>query len=257
MRGFTLLEIIIALSIFLIIIAGIFAISKGTMELSQDLTQTQERSMIRQNFIEFLRNSFRRLPGDGEVTLMVESQRGTYVPTISVFNGGDAFSPGPSLPPDSSAELFAQEVPGGYLRVGLRLLPADETNGLRSGLKKRRPVAKDDQVLPLIDKVGRFEWKFQDAATGKWENNWKGPARPLFAELIFALDDGVVTRSVFWIPPITKRALTGGLQPTPSLGPDGKPLPPGVGPDGQPIPAGQIGVPGSTPTPQPTPGIQQ
>jgi prepilin-type N-terminal cleavage/methylation domain-containing protein len=251
-QGFTLLEIIIALSCFLIIIAGIFAISKGTMELSENLTQTQERSMIRQNFVEFLRNSFRRLPGDSEVTLAIESVRGAYVPTLSVFNGGDAFSPGPSLPPDSSVELFSQEVPGGYQRVGIRLLPAEETTGLRSGVKKRRPVGKDDQVLPLIDKVGKFEWRFQDAqgvATDKWENKWKGPNRPLFAELLFALDDGVVTRSVFWIPPITKRVVgPGALQPTPSLGPDGKPLPPGVGPDGQPLPV---------PTPTTNPGPKQ
>lgn len=215
--------------------------------------------MMRQNFIEFLRNSFRRIPGDGEITLSVENQRGMYVPTITAYNCGEAFSPGPSLPPDSSAELFAQEVPGGYLRVGLRLLPAEETVGIRNGSKKRRPVAKDDQVLPLIDKVGKFEWKFQDPSTGKWENNWKGQARPLFAELIFALDDGMVTRSVFWIPPITRRVM-GQPGGAPQLGPDGKPLPPGVGPDGNPLPGGgapPVVNPNANPAATVNPGLQQ
>jgi prepilin-type N-terminal cleavage/methylation domain-containing protein len=85
--GFTLLEIVIALAVFLIIMAGVFAIAKGSMELSSDLTQTQERAMTRQNFIEFLRTSFRRLPGEAEITLSLENQRGTYVPTINIFNG--------------------------------------------------------------------------------------------------------------------------------------------------------------------------
>lgn len=51
----------------------------------------------------------------------MENQRGSYVPTITVFNGGEAFSPGPALPPESSVELYAQEMLGGYMRVGLRM----------------------------------------------------------------------------------------------------------------------------------------
>jgi len=227
--GFTLLEIIIALSVFLIIIAGVFAIAKGAMELSADLTSTQERAMTRQNFIEFLRSSFRRIPGDAELMLAVENQRGTYVPTLTVFNGGDAFSPGPSLPPDTSVEMFAQEIPGGNMRVGLRLFDSQQTNSMRLGGAKRRSPSKDDVVLPLITNVQRFEWKFLDSVSGKWENNWKTPVRPLFAELVLMLDDGIQTRNVFWIPPIMKRAPGQGLPgATPSLGPDGQPLPTGT-----------------------------
>lgn len=241
--AFTLIEMVVALAVFVIVIAGVFAIANGSMELSADLTQTQERSMIRQNFIDFLRNSFRRIPGDAEISLAVENQRGTYVPTITVFNGGEAFSPGPSLPPESSVELYAQEMLGGYLRVGLRLLDDKQTNAVRSGNRKRPPISKDDVVLPLIEKVQRFEWEFLNVSTGKWENNWKGTGRPLFARLNFMLDDGVATTTVFWIPPIVRRPPTGmpqpGLQPTPSLGPDGQPLPPGQQP--------QPGIPPPTP----------
>jgi prepilin-type N-terminal cleavage/methylation domain-containing protein len=225
--GFTLLEIVIALSVFVIIIAGVFAIAKGTMELSEDLASTQERAMARQNFIEFMRNSFRRLPGDGEITLDVENQRGTYVPTISVFNGGDAFSPGPSLPPDGSVELFAQEMPGGYLRIGLRIIDDVQTNANRIGLRKKRAPSKDDLVLPLIERVMRCEFRFFDAATQQWVTAWKGPGRPLFAEMQLSLDDGAVTRQVFWIPPIQKPSPDGSPA---ILGPDGKPLPPGSTP---------------------------
>lgn len=248
--GFTLLEIIIALAVFLIIIAGVFAIAKGAMELSADLTASQERAMTRQNFIEFLRSSFRRLPGDAEVMLAVESQRGTYVPTLTVFNGGDAFSPGPALPPDTSVELFAQDMPGGSLRIGLRLFDSQQTNSMRLGGAKRRAPSKDDVVLPLITNVSRFELHLLNSATGKFENNWKNPGRPLFAELLLTLDDGVPVRSVFWIPPIVKRIpgqQPGQLPgPTPSLGPDGQPLPPGTVPS-------PIGVPPGTVPPAGTP----
>lgn len=246
--AFTLIEMVVALAVFVIVIAGVFAIANGSMELSADLTQTQERSMIRQNFIDFLRNSFRRIPGDGEITLGVENQRGSYVPTITVFNGGEAFSPGPALPPESSVELYAQEMLGGYMRVGLRMLDDKQTASLRSGAKRRPPMSKDDIVLPLIEKVRQFEWEFLNIANSKWENNWKGPGRPLFARLKLMLDDGVPTTNVFWIPPIVRRPPVGmQLQPTPSLGPDGQPLPPGQQPP-----------PGTPPVvPQPTPSITQ
>lgn len=234
--AFTLLEIVLALSVFLIIIAGVFAIAKGAMEMSEDLTNTQERAMTRQNFIEFLRSSFRRLPGDSEMMLEVQSQRGTYVPTLSIFNGGDAFSPGPALNPDTSVELFAEERPGGLLRVGLRLFDSQQTNALRMGTGKRRAPSKDDVVLPLLDNVARFELQLLDSGTGKWEKNWKTPVRPLFAQMFLTLDDGRETRNVFWIPPIVRHG-PGGVpgMAAPALGPDGKPLPPGsVPPAGNP-----------------------
>ncbi len=244
--AFTLLEIIVALSIFVMIIAGVFAIAKGAMELSESLTSTQERSMTRQNFVEFLRNSFRRLPGDSEITLAVQNVRGSYVPVIQVFNGVDAFSPGPPLPPESSVELFAQDTPSGYYRVGLRLLDDKQTNAMRTNASRRPPVGPDDAIIPLIDKVARFEWKFMDATNGRWENTWKGQTRPLFAELTFALDDGVVSRSVFWIPPIVRRpAGSLGVPPggAPALGPDGQPLPPGT------VPPVTVPPPGGSPVP--------
>ena len=254
-RGFTLLEIIIALSVFLIVMAGVFAIAKGSMELSADLTSTQERAMTRQNFIEFLRASFRRLPGEAEITLTLENQRGTYVPTLNIYNGGDAFSTGPSLPPESSVELFAQEMAGGYMRVGLRVLDDQQTQQQRSGRGFRRSgSAAGDAILPLIDKVAKFEWKFYNPATQRWEDNWKPPARPLFAELSFMLDDAIPSRMVFWIPPIQRRQPGIGLPgAAPSLGPDGQPLPQGT------IPPPATGNPSVSPNanPNPAPVLQQ
>ena len=238
-NAFTLLEIVLALAVFLIIIAGVFAIAKGSMEMAEDLTNSQERAMTRQNFIEFLRSSFRRIPGEAELMLAVESQRGAYVPTLTVFNGGDALSPGPALPPDTSVELFAQEMPGGSLRLGLRLFDSQQTNSMRLGGAKRRAPSKDDVVLPLITNVARFELQFLDSNTGKWEKNWKTAVRPLFAQMLLTLDDGIETRNVFWIPPIIKRNQNNGLPGgAPQLGPDGLPLPPGTVPPGTLPPGG-------------------
>lgn len=225
--AFTLLEMVVAMSLFLLLMGGIFAVASGSMEMSSDLTLIQERSLIRQNFINFLRRSFRNLPGDAEVRLTVQARGSNYVPSLNFVNGGTSFTPGGPLPPDTSVDLFAEERPGGYLRVAIRVLDDRQTNSLRSGQTVR--YSKDQLVIPLLDNVSRFEWRIYDAATNRWENNWKQARRPLLAEMNLKLDDGFETRAVFWIPPVIPNAiaiapiLPPGTQPTPN--PDGTPDP--------------------------------
>lgn len=233
--AFTLLEMLVALSAFVMLMGGIFAIAQGTMELGNDMGLAQDRSQIRQNFVEFLRRSFRNLPGDAEVRLSVKAKGSSYVPTLNFVNGGSSFTPGVSLAPDTSVELFADERPGGYLRVTLRVLDQKQTQAVRSN--QNVSYRRDQITLPLLDNVSRFEWRFFDTTTNRWENNWKqSERRPILAEMNLQLDDGFQTRAVFWIPPIVRNAIqSGGLQGVPNqpnvLNPDGTPQ---LNPDGSP-----------------------
>jgi len=229
--AFTLLEMMITLSAFVLLMGGIFAIANSTMELGNDLALIQERSIIRQNFISFLRRSFRNLPGEAEIRLTVQARGSSYVPSLNFVNGGSSFTPGTALPPDTSVDLFAEERPGGYLRVALRTLDDRQTNALRSGQTVR--YTKNQEVIPLLDNVSRFEWRFYDPSTNRWENNWKQSRRPLLAELHLQLDDGFETRAVFWIPPVIPNAISG----TATLPPGSPGAPPVPNPDdGTPIP---------------------
>lgn len=202
--GFTLFEMIIALSMFVLLIAGIFSISQSTLELTESISLSQDRSLVRQNFIEFMRRSFRTLPGEAEVRLSVKQSGSSYVPTMNIANGGSSFTPGTSLAPDTSMDVYAEERPGGYLRVMLRVLDQKQTQAMRSNQAVR--YTKDQITLPLLDNVSRFEWKFYDASTNRWENNWKQARRPILAEMNLQLDDGFESRSIFWLPPIVPNA---------------------------------------------------
>lgn len=202
--GFTLLEMLVALSAFVLLMGGIFTIANSTMELGNDLAVAQDRSRIRLNFIEFLRRSFRTLPGEAELRLTVQARGGTYLPNLNIVNGGSSLTPGGALPPDTSVDLFAEERPGGYLRVGIRLLDSNQTQSLRNGQPVR--YARNQEVLPLLDNVSRFEWRIYDGTSNRWENTWKDARRPLYAEMTLRLDDGFETRAVFWIPPVARQA---------------------------------------------------
>ncbi|HCN79464.1 MAG TPA: hypothetical protein DIT13_20055 [Verrucomicrobiales bacterium] len=242
-RAFTLLEMMVALSAFVLLMGGIFAIANSTMELGNDLAISQDRSRVRLNFIEFLRRSFRNLPGEAEIRLSVQPKGGTYLPTLNIVNGGSCFTPGGALPPDTSVDLFAEERPGGYLRVGIRVLDDRQTAAVRAGQQVR--YARNQESIALLDNVSRFEWRYFDGQSNRWENNWKDARRPLLAEMSLRLDDGFETRAVFWIPPVIRQAGVGAVP----IAPGGVPTGPGgapIGPDGQPLnPGGQPLPPGN------------
>jgi prepilin-type N-terminal cleavage/methylation domain-containing protein len=233
-RAFTLLEMVIAIAIFALLMSGIFTIANGTLELGSDLAYAQDRALMRQNLVEFFRKSFRSLPGGAEITLTNQQRGGTTLPTIRVKGGGIAFSPGHALPPEASIEVYAEERPGGYKRIGIRGLDADQTLAAEQG----RDVKLDpSSVLPLLDNVGKFEWRFTRGNANEWRPMWRGEGRPLFAELVFTLDDKTETRAVFWIPPVLN---TQGLPPAPG--------PPPLDANGNPIPQ-------ATPVQTPPPAI--
>lgn len=194
------MEMIVALSMFVLLIAGIYSISQATLELTDSISQSQDRSLIRQNFIEFMRRSFRTLPGEAEVRLSVKQKGSTYVPTLNIVNGGSSFTPGVALPPDTSMDVYAEERPGGYLRIMLRVLDIKQTQAGRNGQAVR--YTKDQITLPLMDNVSRFEWRFYNHTNNRWENNWRDARRPILAEMNLQLDDGFQSRSVFWLPPV-------------------------------------------------------
>jgi prepilin-type N-terminal cleavage/methylation domain-containing protein len=210
-RAFTLMEMVIAMGVLALLLAGIFSIAKSTMELSSDLAANQDRAMMKQNFVDFLRRSFRGLPGGAEIRLENRTVGGTYIPSLTVVNGGSSFSPGEALPPDTAIELTAESRPGGYLRVLLRVLDDQQTLALRSGQPVR--TSKNQATLPLMDEVSQFEWKLYDPATLRWENLWKDARRPLLAEMKVQLNDGQALRAVFWIPPVVAPQQPAALNP--------------------------------------------
>jgi prepilin-type N-terminal cleavage/methylation domain-containing protein len=199
-QAFSLLEMVIALAMFSLLIAGIYGISAGALELADGITLAQDRSLVRQNFLEFLRRSLRNLPGDSQLRLSVRQAAGSYLPTFNISGGGSCLTPGRVLPPSFSVDLFADTMPGGYLRVGIRVLDAKQTEAMLAGRPYR--MNRDQVVLPLLENVSRFEWRVWDVQQARWVNQWKQQNRPILAELLLRLDDGLETRSVFWLPPV-------------------------------------------------------
>ena len=199
-RAFTILEMVIALGAFSLLIGGIYGITAATLDLTDGITLAEDRAQVRQNFLEYVRRSLRNLPGDSQLRLSVRQASGMYVPTLNISGGGSCLTPGRVLPPNYSVDLFAETMPGGYLRVGIRVLDARQTQEVLAGRQVR--YNRDQVVLPLLEKVSRFEWRVLDLQQNRWINQWNQPQRPILDELNLRLDDGFESRSVFWLPPV-------------------------------------------------------
>ena len=71
LKGFTLLEVMLAVALFALLVGGIFATQRGALIISQDITEQQEKSMRINSFVELLRRSFEQAPGNSRVNLVL------------------------------------------------------------------------------------------------------------------------------------------------------------------------------------------
>ena len=62
-RGFTLLEIVLGMAIIGMIVAGIYRVAVGTVQLSQAVADSQDEEIRLHNFLRLLRRNFERFPG--------------------------------------------------------------------------------------------------------------------------------------------------------------------------------------------------
>lgn len=76
---------------------------------------------------------------------------------------------------DASIEVYTEERPGGYLRIGIRGLDAEQARTARLGKGAR--VSKSAEI-PLLDNVSQFEWRFFDGRSNQWMNYWKEAQEP-------------------------------------------------------------------------------
>jgi len=69
-KGFSLIEVLLGLALFGILTGGIFAVQRGAMEVSKEVTERQAKTMRTHSFCELLRRNFESLPGNAKVVLL-------------------------------------------------------------------------------------------------------------------------------------------------------------------------------------------
>ncbi len=206
-RGFTLLEIMLALFVFALLVGGVFSIAAGTTQLADEMEQEHERDAQLNRFGEFCGHLFRSLDGTARVRLRARQNGGQYLGQLAVQNAPQVFA-GAVPVEDGITSLESEETPGGFLRVVLKTsAPENERTSTAGGTR-----------LVLLENVARCDWRFFNPSSSQWESVWNEslpltavssvPAenavaarRPGLIELTLAIGADAPRRFVFWTPP--------------------------------------------------------
>jgi prepilin-type N-terminal cleavage/methylation domain-containing protein len=200
-RGFTLLEIVIALGLMGMLVGMVFQVAQSSMMLSQTVVDEQNDTMERNAFFNFLKKHFEQIPGDAVIRLEsseASSRRRLF--TLTFQNVPMSFNWGESPMTAEALELATVEQRDGFIDVVLRFydekILEDSTS---TGNDEVEPVAE----ITLIEDLWVCDCEVVDGRTLEqtldWDNKGKLPLQVKFYCRFEPMED--IVQQTFWIVP--------------------------------------------------------
>lgn len=174
--GFTLLEMVLAMFVFALMVSAVFTIANGTTQLADETEKAHEREAQSFSFAHFCDRMFRELPARAMVRLRVEKADRQYTSQLAILNAPSVLN---NTSTNGLTVLESEPMPGGNLRVNLRLVAARDISAYENGKKDV------GEKLTLLENVVRLEWRVFDKATNDWATVWNkdvmfsSPATPV------------------------------------------------------------------------------
>ena len=207
--GFTLLEIVITITLLAVLLAAVFGIAAGTTQLAAETQYQQDRESEAHTFAHLCDRLFRALSAQSQVRLRVKQSGNRYLSQLAILNPPAVLGPSGNI----LMMLETEETPSGYLQVVLKTYASEDIQAMESGDSSFANKAAR-QRLVLLENVAQCKWAFLSPASGEWE--------PLFNEhmnLLQALKNLNTPGGTLAPPP------TAALLPT-TAPPAGSPVPP-------------------------------
>jgi prepilin-type N-terminal cleavage/methylation domain-containing protein len=205
-RGFTLLEMVITLVVFVLLAGAVFGIMTGVMQGASTLQDNQNHSDQLIALNAFLKKKLAEMPAQSS---LMSYRRG---------DGEGLDQNGLLFAYENLAEAIDAKVQAnGYYT--LRMASYDPTmaqNGVAPGDILSAAVLRDDPTLnwtPLVHDLKDIEWKFQDLNSTQWVDQWSnGSTKPNLIEcsLQLAGDLQPITMD-FWMPRLVPVSATSAL----------------------------------------------
>lgn len=200
-RGFTLLELVLALLLMSLLVGMIFSTFSANMQLGNAVMQTQNEEGERKAMFELLGKMFGTLPGNARMELTSNDAGAQYLSDLTLQNVPLAFTWGGTEKVAKAVRLSTVSRRDGYLDIVLRyyeeeILQDSDNQETNTSLE---PFAE----VVLLEDVRTFEWQVLDGRTMEWAYDWDLVGRlPLQMELTVAFGaNGDFMKQIFWIPP--------------------------------------------------------
>ncbi len=229
-RGFTLLEVILAMVIMLLLAGAIYSISSASIESTKEVIAEQFAMRRLAGFLQIVRTAFLNLPANG--TLFLSNDSHNTIPDLVFENATGLF--GVASLAGGTLTLSAQPNSDGSRTFSILRIP-----------KNVQGVALEQfydhtSWIKLLPKVQKPTWSF--FYQGEWVDEWpRGSPRPLLVRLRMEVAGFPETiESIFYVPALAKnsfQAFSAPMNPsmntTPNNNPSNnllpnRPLPPGT-----------------------------
>jgi len=192
-NGFTLLEVILAISIMAMLIGSIFTITNSSVLLSQSIVENQNEYRHKAAFESYLETLLMNLPHEAKFEL-VEDENSFQ--SLTIHNPGTYF---PSFQNDRYASLFTASITKN--RDGL--LDLRTTWSSSPNLESEYNNSDPQQSLTLIGRLTTFKWQIYSVKDKVWYPTWnKELNRPSHIRVTYTFsNDREENTRTFWIPP--------------------------------------------------------
>lgn len=203
--GFTLLEVILAISIFVLLAGAIYFVVASSVRVGEMVGDHQITSREIDACERFLRDGFRNLPAAAqfEVGTRDLGQLGTAIDLV-IWRAAGGFSIGNVDASGSSVVLSA--VPDGRGKARLSLTRFAEK---RPESELQAHLARAEW-LPLLEDIDALRWRFRPPGVSGFVEIWtKGQGRPEFVELEISAAGMEAMTWVFYLPALRQLGNSG------------------------------------------------
>jgi prepilin-type N-terminal cleavage/methylation domain-containing protein len=207
--GFTLLEMMITLAIFILLAAAVFGIMTGVLQSTSTLQDNQNRRDQVAALNAFLKKKLGELPA---ASTLGSYQRGAGE---GLVQNGILFGTA-----NLATAIDAKAQANGYYALRLATFATGAGQGQPQDARQvlQQAVTTDDPTLawtPLMGDIKTLDWKFLDFNQTLWLELWNSSAKPNLIEFSMQpAGDLQPTTMDFWLPKIDAVSLHIAPQPT-------------------------------------------
>lgn len=228
--AFTLMEVILSLSLLALLSGMVFGIVRVSMTTAMETRQVQLENDELNRFISLCRHSFQSLPSTAILTLKITDTSQPIKQELTMSGAPDAFSFGlnpmsyndtiigtrPDYAATEAAESGQQLY---YLALSRKdIIPKDPDTGDVVAQTSGEGVAAPDDLgrywMPLMQNVSSLTWRFYKVDDDTWVEEWDSTNLPQLVEMNLLLAERTLPiRVVFALPTVKLAGANPALRP--------------------------------------------
>ena len=214
-RGFSLLEVVIAMTILAMISTTLFALIRSAVKGGADIQRVQRENDQLSRFLELCRQTFQTMPASAQFKLTALGQTSDSSQELEISGVPFCFGFGTNpisyeattitLRPDLAKPMTEDNVPRYNLAISRKdIIPTNADNQGAIGQTTSDSLAADEQGrfwMPVLPGVVLMKWRFFKDSTDEWLEEWSDSKWPELIELQLQMEGRAVPLRLVWATP--------------------------------------------------------